>query len=320
MLDAIASRAAEPELAYATDEDTTFLSPDPRSNRFDMAGDPIEWAESRIAMIDQRLSTLLEWAVKDRESWYHTRAAFGTLLGEKARVLRFVGRYIGGVYTSRSHRGDADAPPPLAVVDGKRQRNALAFIEKNVFQDEFFTFPPELLNHLTVPRWSHRGARVSYVVDYPIHDVIAAVQWSILFDRLFPYTLRRIYDGEMKTDDADRLTAAEYLQRVQSACWPDSMSASSAKRGNWSDASPFMSSIRRSLQREYLNLMEPLVRTPPGWLITPDLHAMVKNSLRKLSGQLDELKGVKLDFASESHLIACKSRIDRMLEPELREY
>ena len=320
MLNAIASRAAEPELAYATDEDTTMLSPDPRSDRFDMSADPIEWAEARIKLVDQRLDNLMDWAVKDGESWYHARTAFIRLMFEKIRVINYVGRYIGGQYTSRSHRGDADAAPPFIIVDADLQRKALAFIESNLFQDDFFATSPELLNHLATPKWWHAGANIDFVGDFPFHQMVATMQWFNLFNQLFPNTLRRIHDAELKTDAKDRFTVAEYLQGVQESCWSDTLDSKRLSKSKWSDSKPYVSSIRRSLQREYLNLMEPLVRTRPGVVLSHDLHAMVQNCLRKLDKDVAQtLQAGGLDFASESHLVSCKSRIERMLAPDLNE-
>ena len=323
MLKAIAARAAEPELAYATDEDTTGYAPDPRSNRFDMGADPIEWARERIKLADQRMNSLLEWGAKDAESWYFLRKGFVSLLVERMMVLDYVGRYIGGQNTSRSHRGDPDAQPPFAVVDAELQRRALAFTEENAYQDSFFSFPPELLNHLAAPRWYHAGASTDFVVDFPIRQWIGVLQWFNLVDRLFPNNLRRIHDNELRSNESNKLTAAEYLQRMQKACWSDVLDPSKAADKTWSDTSPFLSSIRRSLQREYLNLLEPLVRTAPGTVLSPDLHAMVQASARRLGDGISKTLdkgGSSLDFASEAHLTACKSRIERMLKPELKEY
>jgi hypothetical protein len=319
MLHQIASRAGEPELVYASDIDTTALGPDPRSNRYDMGSNPIEWAQLRIDLVDQRLDNILEWAVKDGESWYHLRQAFVTLLFEKVRVLDYVGRYIGGQYTTRAHRGDENAGPPLRLVDADEQRKAFEFIEDSILRDDFFTFSPEVLNHLGSPRWAHSGVNIDLVVDFPVHRIIGLLQWFTLSDRLFPNTLRRIHDAEMKTANESKLTVAEYLRRIQGACWEDSLDQK--KHENCTDASPCISRIRRSLQREYLDLMEPLVRTRPGAVISPDLHAMVQNCLRNLSVDIGNVAmGGALDFASLSHLISCKSRIDRILEPELEEY
>jgi hypothetical protein len=321
MLREIAGRATEPQLAYATDEDTMFISPDPRSNRFDMGSDPIDWANTRMELVNQRLKSILQWAVKDRESWYYLRPAFVTLVAEKATVLDYVGRYIGGQYFNRAHRGDPNAPTPFVLVEPARQRAALEFIEKNLYSDDFFTLSPDVLNHLAPARWWHEGTSISFSMDFPIHDLISALQWWNLFDRLFPNTIRRIYDAELKTAAPDKLTLAEYLQRVQKACWADATDLKRLQGGTWTDDKPFLSSVRRSLQREYLRLMEPLVRERPGDTLAPDLHAMVQYSLRRLADDLTPVVSAgKADFASQAHLSACKSRIERMLSAELREY
>jgi hypothetical protein len=321
MLHEIASRSGEPELVYASDIDTTVLGPDPRSNRFDMGADPIEWARMRINLVNRRMDNILDWAVKEGESWYYLRQSFITLLFEKVRVLNYVGKYIGGQYTTRAHRGDIDAKPPFVLVDAAKQRGALEFISENLFNDSFFDISPELLNHLAASRWVHSGASIDMMIDFPIHRIIGLFQWMNLSKRMFPNILRRIQDAEMKTTSEDKFTVAEYLQLVQNACWADSLDLNRINSGTWKDASPLISSIRRSLQREYLSVVEPLVRTSPGWAVSPDLHAMVQQSLRKLNKRIDKaLDAGKLDFASESHLTACQSRIKRMLEPELREF
>ncbi len=321
MLHTIASRSAEPELAYASDEDTTLFGPDPRSNRFDMAADPVDWANARLELINARIKGLLDWSVKDRESWYYLRRSFIMLVFEKAQVMDYVGRYIGGQYTNRAHRGDPNAPSPFEPVDPELQRKSLAFIEDNMFRDEYFTFSPEMLNHLAAARWWHMGTGIDFVVDFPVHDFIGVLQWFQIFDRLFPNTLRRIHDAELKTSAANRLTAAEYLQRMHKAVWGDTFERLKSAKGTCSDASPCTTSIRRSLQREYLNMVEPLVRIPPGQVLSPDLHAMVQNSARRLGEQLsDAVKTGGLDFATEAHLVSCKSRIERMLAPELNEF
>jgi hypothetical protein len=50
---------------------------------------------------------------------------------------------------------------------------------------------------------------------------------------------------------------------------------------------------------------------------------MLHFGLQKLSNDLGAVLAVdpkRLDFASQAHLAECKSRIDRMLSAELREY
>ncbi len=322
MLKDIASRAAEPELAYATDEDTIPpISPDPRSARFDMGADPIDWAETRIALVDKRMADVLKWAVAEGESWYHLRRTFLTLLAEKAFVFDYVGRYIGGAYFVRHHRGDPNAETPFTLVEPEVQRRALRFTADHLYSDQFYDVSPELLNHLAPSRWSHAGSRASIAMDFPVHQYVSTLQWWNLFDRLFPFTLQRIHDNEWKTDAPNRLTAAEYIRTLQDACWQDAVDTDRLAAGKWSDTQPFLSSVRRSLQREYLGLVEPMVREKPGVAVSPDLHAMLRHALHQLADQLGQVQqhAQKLDFATAAHVSSCKSRIDRMLSAELGE-
>jgi hypothetical protein len=167
------------------------------------------------------MAKLLEWGSKEGESWYHARSSFLRLLLEKVIVLDYVGRFAGGQYFHRDHRGDPNARTPFVVVDPKLQRKALAFVENSLYKDDFFTFAPDFLNHLAPPRWWHTGTsfNMTYVsVVFPIHEYIGVLQWWQLSDRLSPYTLMRIYDAETQTSDAEKLTAAEYIQRIQE-CW-----------------------------------------------------------------------------------------------------
>ncbi|MBK8913095.1 MAG: zinc-dependent metalloprotease [Phycisphaerales bacterium] len=321
MLREIASRASEPELAFATDEDATFLAPDPLVNRFDVGRDPIEWAKARVELVDARLANLLDWGVKENESWHHLRGTFITLWFEKAIVMDYVGRIIGGQYFHRTNRGDPSAPPPFVNVDPDMQRRALRFIADSIYRDGYFAAPADVLNHLAPPRWWHEGAMVSFVLDMPVHEFIAVLQWWNLFDRLFPTTLQRIQDNELRSTDANKLTFAEYLTTLQNAVWADAVDPQRLTQGKWDDSRPFISSTRRSLQREYLGLVEPLVRQRPGRVLSNDVHGMLTHALRKLSAQLEGMQSAGTpDFASQAHLVECKQRIDRMLAAQLNEF
>jgi hypothetical protein len=323
ILKAIASRCNEPDLAYGTDEDATMMGPDPRVNRYDAGDDPIAWADDRIDLINERMANVLKWAVKDGESWYHLRRTFMHLMIEKTMVLDYVGRYIGGQYTNRSHRGDPNGKPPFELVDVQTQYRALAVIEKSLYSDEFFAIDADVLNHLTSPRWYHEGAYVSFVVGFRIHDLIRELQWWNLFDRLLPMTLQRIQDAELQSTAADKMTLAEYLTRLQAACWGRAVDSERRDGGRWSEREPFVSDTRRSLQREYLDLMEDWVRMRPGSMLSPDIHAMLQEQLRSLRGQIQKVlsqAASPIDAVSRGHLQACSSRIERILAPQLREY
>ena len=219
------------------------------------------------------------------------------------------------------YRGDPGAQTPFVLVDPQQQRDALEFVTDILFNDDFFDISPEVLNHLAPSRWWHDGSSVSFSMDFPMYDYISTIQWWTLLDRFFPNTLRRIHDAELKTDADDKFTIAEYFQKLKAGCWSDALDHDRLQNGTWTDSKPYISSVRRSLQREYLTLVEILVRYKPGTMLSPDVHAMLQCSIRDLSGELQQaLQGDNnLDFASRAHLESCKSRIDRILTPELSE-
>lgn len=327
MLKEIASRCTRPELAYATDEDTMgVFSPDPTSNRFDMSSDLLGWARSRIALSDALLPTVLEWAVQEGESRYFARRAFQTLWFEKARNFEYVARLVGGLYFHRDHKGDPDARPAFELVDPEIQREALKMLGQTLFNDEFFELDPDLLNNLAPSRWTHFGSRLNLRLDFPVHEWIGMMQWWTLVDLTNPSLLQRVYDAELKSTAANKFTAAEFLATLRDIIWgqlnePTKGGASNSSA--FTDAQPFLNSIERNLQRDYLDLMLSYARQRPGYAMSADLSSMVRQSLRDLSEKIGHAAApdskLKLDFASRAHLVDCKSRIDRILEARFTE-
>jgi len=316
MLKEIARRCTKPELAYATDEDTVgFYSPDPMVNRWDVSGDPVAFARSRIELCDKLTANITEWGAREGEPRYQLRQAFDILWFEKARNFEFVGRLIGGQQFHRDHVGDPDARPAFVLTSAAAQRDALALLGETLLCESFFQVSPDLLNQLAPPRWSHWGADERIRLDYPIHDRIALLQLYTLSDIASPVVLQRIYDAELKSADPDKFTAAELITRLRDHVWGqlDRVGDSPPECTN---SSPFIGSISRNLQREYLDLMLSIAQTTPGSVMSADLHGMLSHALRELSAKIGctlDKTGPQLDFASRAHLIEARSRIDRVL-------
>lgn len=322
LLSAIASRGNGPGLAYATDEDTGFYSPDPSVNRWDNGSDPVEYAKARMAMVDRLRTDITDWAVEDGESYSRLRRVFDALLGEYGRSALFAARTIGGQYITRNHKGDADERPPFEIVPVKKQRDALAFLSERVFSDKAFQFDPELLNKLSPGRWRHWDSDdYDHPREYPVHDRIAAVQYWALFQVLNPFTISRIHDAELKVPaNKDALTVPEVVSQTTQAIW----SELDRKLGStkWTNRKPFVSSIRRTLQRAHLRTLIQIVLSRPGSMVPADVHAVVRLTLESMSKRIGRMladdKNTKLDVTTRAHFDEAKARIDRSLEAEFR--
>lgn len=316
-LEKIAGRAGEPQLAYSTDEDTQPGDPDPMSNRFDLGSDPVEFARNRAELVAQVMPTLVErMTAKDPSGktpgYERVRQAFGVLLTAHGNAMNFAARLVGGLNTSRAHKGDPNAPVPFRVVEAQKQRDALTLLEQQMFSAQPFTFPPELYNQLVSTRWMHWGSSEADREDYPIHDVILMWQDRVLGRLMDPLTLTRIRDSELKVPaDQDAFTTAELLDRLTKAILSE---VDSIQPGDYTVRKPAIGSLRRSLQRSYLSRLSALAVGSGG---TPDAQVIAAAQLRSLDSRIGALlaKGdVKLDDYSRAHLVETQARIKKVLD------
>jgi hypothetical protein len=311
----IAARSGENTLMYSTDEDTRGIDPDPLSNRWDLGKDTLEYAKQRTSMISELWPTILKRMVKEGEGFEKARQTFGVLLAQYGQSVYFAARNVGGVYVSRSHKGDKDAPPPFKVVEPQKQRDALALLEEKVFSDKPFQFPPELLNHLAATRWSHWGSRPPLRTDYPVHETISMWQDRILMQLLSPLTLQRIYDSELKVPaDQDAFTSAELIRRLTAAIFTE---AEKMEGGDYSERKPAVSSLRRNLQRSYLQRLSQIAM---GNTSAPaDVQSVSFAELKSLKEKIDKLLAgnVNFDTYTKAHLQESSNRIAKVLEAQL---
>jgi hypothetical protein len=315
-LQKIAARCAEPGLTYATDEDTRGIDSDPLSNRFDLSSDPIGYAKMRSQMIGELWPGLVERIAEEGEGYQQVRRAFSILLGNYGQSMYFSSRFIGGLYVHRDHKGDKDGRPPFVVVPAAKQREALALLEEQVFNDKPFQFPPELYNYLASSRWSHWGTNDRPRLDIAVHEVIGMWQERILSQLLSPLTLARLHDSELKVPaDQDAFTAAELIQRLTAAIFAE---LESVKEGEFTARKPAVSSLRRNLQRSYLRQLSNLAMGNSG--APQDCQTVAFVELQSLDTRiLDLLKrpSVKLDPYTRAHLTESSSRIQKVIEAHL---
>ncbi len=311
-LNKIAARCGEPELAYATDEDTRGIDPDPLSNRYDLGNDPVAYAKLRTQLISEQWPNLLKESTKDGEGYQKARQAFGVLLANHGRAVHFASRYVGGLYVSRAHKGDANGLAPFTVVDPAKQREALTLVEEQAFSDTPFQFPPELYSHLASSRWSHWGSSMPLRSDFPVHEVIAMWQDRILAQLMSSLTLERLHDTELQLPaDQDALTTPELLDRLTKSIFSE---IEQMPAGEYTNRKPAISSLRRNLQRSYLRRLSELSMGRTG--APQDCQTVAYSELAALEGRINELlKGdIKLDAYSKAHLEESASRIHRVLD------
>ncbi len=314
-LQKIAARSGEPGLDYAPDEEVRGIDPDPRANRFDLGKDVIAYAKQQSKLVTQLYPGLVDRMTDEGDDYTKARRTFNILVATHGQAMSFAARVVGGIHTSRSHKGDKDGAPPFTPIDPKRQRDALKLLEDQVLSDKPFQFPPELYNHLGATKWWHWGTTVSTRVDFPTHDFVLMWQDRILSQLMSSLTLERIHDTELKVAaNKDAFTTAELIERLTKAIYSE---VDTVKGGDYTNRKPAISSLRRNLQRSYLKRLSVLAI---GNSFAPeDCKTIAYAELGSLQGRIESLlknNKVKLDSYSRAHLQESARRIEKVLDAE----
>ncbi|MEO0529072.1 MAG: zinc-dependent metalloprotease [Planctomycetota bacterium] len=311
-LEEIASRSGEPALAYATDEDTRGIDPDPHSRRFDFTDDLVEYAKLQTEIVAEAMPRILDEMVDEGEGYQKARQALGVLLGTHARAVFDASRYVGGIYVSRSHKGDDNAAEPFELVEVEKQRAALELVNEQLFSDKPFNVPPSLYNKLTPSRWSHWGTGYTARIDYPVHRTILMLQDRTLDQLMGSLTLTRLHDNELKIDaEEDALTVAELMTSLTDAIFAEVRDFEEG--GEYTNRKPLVSSLRRNLQRSYLERLAKLALDRTS--APDDCQTLAYAELSDLKSEIDLLleDEPELDRYSEAHLREASDRIEKAL-------
>ncbi|AFY70881.1 hypothetical protein Pse7367_2625 [Thalassoporum mexicanum PCC 7367] len=323
-LNRIANRAPEADLAYATDEDT-YGGLDPHTNLFDLSNDLVTYAQWQMDNARQMWRKIETRYPGRGESYDDVRVAFDRVFNYYFRNAMFLPNYIGGQRFNRYKSGDAVGRLPFEPIPASKQREALAVINKNVFAADAFDFSPEFLNRLAPSRWSHWGETPSFsAYTYPIHERIKFLQTIVLADLLSADRLARLRDNELKTSPGQALTLPELFSTLQQQIWSELSSGQLES----------INSIRRSLQRQHMNILISIALRPSNLDSAADLadavaliytagapedaRAIARYQLRQLKADLEGVMGRRnLDDYTRIHLSESRDRIAQALNASL---
>ena len=309
-LKAILSRAAQPDLQYATDEDT--MGPDPLARRYDFASNPLEYARKQMELAQFHRGRLIEKFVKDGQSWSRVRSGYEMTLAVQTRALSMMSGWLGGAFVHRDKKGDPNGRPPIEVVPAATQREALKFVIETTFRDEAFGLNPELLRRMTVDKWLDDYRAALEDPTWPVHDRVMGIQTMVLTRLLNPGSLGRVYDNEILTPaKEDMVTLPEIFKTVESEVW----SELDKTEGKHSDREPMISSLRRNLQREYVErLIDLSMLDSWGQASYKPVATLALMRLRELSARLSkviEARKDSLDAYTMAHLTEARLRIEK---------
>ena len=307
----IADESSRPELTYASDEDASGpRAIDPHVATFLLSSDPFAFYDNQFAVVDDLVGRLDRVYPRDDRPYVDERNAFLSTMRTYLRAAMLSTRYIGGLYTSRTHRGQPGGVPPFRAIARADQRHAFAILAAHVFSSRAMRLSPGLLNDLGPDNYVHHGADdVLERPDFPVSDFIAGMQDEVMYELFSPDAMSRIADEQLKSKPGTSMSLDDLFGWMQAAVWDDLVAGTRS-----------IDPQHRALQRRYTTLLIEFALAPsvvvedigfPG-----DSPSLARFELERLDARLaNVLRSPRLDTATRAHLDDIHNRVAHALEP-----
>jgi Met-zincin/Domain of unknown function (DUF5117)/Domain of unknown function (DUF5118) len=290
-LERIAARSTEPALAFADDSDAGGFGGndgiDPLVNRFDLGDDPLDYYKKRLQLSRELWQRVQDRAPLPTDPVARQRRVLLSGFRQLNRAAELVGKYVGGMHTERDLPGTTGRTA-YTPVEPAKQREALQFLAKGLFNADSFRFKPQFLASLAPDynEWERAGP-----VNIPA--AVLQVQTAALDRLLSPGTASRLLDLPLYVDAAqsrDLISLPEVYGTLQDTIWSELKTNSDIDR------------LRRNLQREHLRRVQTLLtRGSPG--LPPDALSLARLHATELQTQLKRASAnAKLSIESRAHL------------------
>ena len=249
----------------------------------------MDFAKERIQFAKDNMKGLEDKVTQDGEGYQRVRKSFLLLLGDVSQSTVLASQYIGGVYTSRDHKGDNKAHAPMAPINVEKQMQALELLKTEVLAEDALKLPPELLRMLAPDHFYD-----SYDGDYyvPVRQIVSRIQTTVIDMVLDDDTLTSVQEIELQAKEGEKVLQLPDLFTALSDAILNEFDGK--KAGNLK-----ISGNRRDLQRAYIERLIDLKmgRTSSSYLLSgfpsrapADAKNLARMELSKVLGNLNKVK------------------------------
>jgi hypothetical protein len=304
----IAARSSNPLLAYGTDEDAVEpYALDPRMLPFNFSSDPIAYNGEQLALNDAVAARLLKPYRGDYRSFEDIRQELVTVLNNEFQQDDLAAHYLGGIYTSRDHRGQIGGLPPFQSIPRAQSKRAFDLLDRYVFSSRALQFSPELLNVATPSRfgfhWDSSGVGRA---DFPLREVIAEIQDSTISVMFAPANLARIGDQQLKGKPGDTMSLGDLFAWTNAAIFDDLGRSS-------------IPPTHRDLQRRFADLEMRIANLPSFGFdqlgLPREVQSLAREALVKIDRRLPGAIAAARDSDTRAYLDDLRSRVRGTLDP-----
>ncbi len=284
LLQKIAARSAEKDLAFGTDEDT-LVGLDPETLQLDLGADPMAFAKKRIAIARDLFKRQETRELPPDRDYAVLRRSIGFAIIDTTRAMGVLARQIGGLRTLRDFPGSGREP--LQPVPATVQREALDLMLKTTLSPEGLTLSPALQRRLA-PDFLDR-AEVGMPTDFSVQQRLFDLQRAVLNYLMSDVIASRILDSAGKVDrSADAFALGELHQRLTAEVWSELDGGTRQVRPD-----------RRDLQRDHVNRLA-LAVVRPTFTGRADIRGHLREQSRSLLARLDTALARRNSFDAET--------------------
>ncbi|MDO5616102.1 MAG: zinc-dependent metalloprotease [Cruoricaptor ignavus] len=272
----------------------TEINPyDPRSQSEQVGDNAMIASEYGIKNLTRIVENLPKWTATKNEGYENLSMMYDQVTGQFNRYLGHVSKYIGGVM--ETPKTIEQQGTVYEVVSKKEQKEALAFLQKNIFE---------------TPNWLLKNNIFDQTGKSPV-DVVERLQRGVLTRILSTPVLHQLYQSETISNNGYPLV--EYLQDLNNAIFT----------GNTPDI------YKRNLQRNYVgqligllsmkNVASSSLRPTSGNVVrvseNSDVVPLVRGTLNDLKNQL-KTKANTSDKTKRYHYEDLVYKIEKALDPK----
>lgn len=253
-----------PSLRFQPARDLNQNDPsDPRSIVEDLSSNPVKASEYGIKNLKIVMANLLNWTKEDMDMYGNASTAYGDVMDWWLMLARHVFVQIGGVredLKTVEQPGDVYAPTSKQM-----QRDAIAFLQKEVFQTPNWLLDPNVLNKFSKPA---KREKVQRFQEEALYQVMKS-------ERLY-----RLYTEEMRYGKENIYTIDELLTDIDNGLWSE-----------LNAAHPVINADRRALQKKWIeNLRQvqkdastvPQLGSTSLDLTATDIPAVVRSHMERM--------------------------------------
>lgn len=119
---------------------------DPRLQSEDLGANQMETNELGVKNLKYIMKHLVEWTTEPNKGYDNLKTLYGEVLSQYKRYMNHVARYIGGVYGETK---TVEQPGANYIhVDKAKQKEAIAFLKKHLFEPQMWLVPNDVLNKI----------------------------------------------------------------------------------------------------------------------------------------------------------------------------